>query len=414
MRRRIAPCACVLALVTGAWFGQAYPLVAPPESMGSVDAPSQGATAAARRYYEAIDLMLRTGDAAPLRESVSPHLVDHVETLDERAGRDGFLQSVAALRASHPALRLVPYDLLAQDDRAVARITLGGATGTVLGIPIGGAAPWPEVEIVRIDAGRIVERWGDVTGLALATPLFSEPLTVPLDGAAPHLRRITFAPAPSPATFDQIGPAIVAVESGTLEVGTDVRPDPASPWASRRIGPGETVVVPEHRTFAAHNPTGSPATMLVLSLAPTVAKPRQRLATQPDASDRTITVHTLAGAGAVIVPAGGEVVAELARITLTPGAHLSPHPIGGAEFVVIEDGALSVTADGASFTARLRDPRGESAIPGQYAVMAEGDGLSISGRADPNGNALTSYRNESDLPVTFQLLRIGPAPGKRP
>ena len=72
----------------------------------------------------------------------------------------------------------------------------------------------------------------------------------------------------------------------------------------------------------------------------------------------------------------------------------------------IEDGTLTLTADGALSTAWLRGPTGRSVFPGQYAELPQGYGLSISGLVDAEGDVLTSYRNETDQPVTFLLLRL--------
>jgi predicted ester cyclase len=142
MRRPIASCACVLALVTGAWVGQAYTPLGPPDPLGAVETSAQGATATAWRYYDAIDLLLRTADDSALRAVIAPDFVDHLDEPGAPSDRDGLVRYLASLRDTFPALRLTPQDVVAQGDRVVARLAPAGITeGMVLGIPIAGASP---------------------------------------------------------------------------------------------------------------------------------------------------------------------------------------------------------------------------------------------------------------------------------
>ena len=66
-------------------------------------------------------------------------------------------------------------------------------------------------------------------------------------------------------------------------------------------------------------------------------------------------------------------------------------------------GTLTVTVEGEEFTAWLRDPNGRSTVPGPFARVEEGSGLAVSGE-----DAWTSYRNETDRPVTMLLLTLAP------
>ena len=409
MRRPIVPCACALALVTGVWFGQAYTLFIPSEPIEAVDTADQGMTAAAWRYYDAINVLFRTGDNTLLRKVISPAFVDHVDTPGALANRDEFLGHLSALRASYPALTVVPRDLIAKDDRAVAQIIVdGGNDGSILGIPYSGPLPWPEVELVRIADDQVVERWGGPVGYALATPLLSQEITVPSHGEIhPYLRRVTFAPGSSDATFSPDGPAMVLVESGTLVVGIVRRGGSPSPVASQRLGTGETVEIPENMEFAVSNAADTPADILVVNLALVEDRAWPQRDARPIAFDERIEIQDLTGTAAVAasIP-GGTVAAELAEITLAPGMRLSPHPIEGAHLVFVEEGALSMTANEALFVAWLRDPGGRAVTSGQHSVLTEGYGLSIAGLEDSSDNLLIEYRNVSDHPVTFLLVRL--------
>ena len=196
MRKPIAPCACVLALLTGAWFGQAYILFAPSEPVGAVGTPSQLVAGTAWRFYDAIDRLLRTGDHAALRDVVAPDFVNHTDEPDAASGRDGLVTYLASLRATHPALRLVPEEVIAEGDRAVARLVLSGdADGAILGLPLAGLSPWPRIDVVRVRGDQIVERWGNPAGHTPSSTLYMESLRV-TDGGdlVPVLERVTVAP----------------------------------------------------------------------------------------------------------------------------------------------------------------------------------------------------------------------------
>ena len=195
MRRLIGPCACVLALVTGVWFGQAHALyrsIAPAEVS---DASAERVAATAWRFYVAIDTFLHTGDDSDLSKVLAPGFVDHIDQPTDEPDREELIRYLTALRETNRSLRLVPQEVMAQGDRAVARLSVAEETsGAILGIPLAGTAPWPRVEILRVDGDLIVERWGNPGGYVSSTALFSgaaDPCSVGRACAgpsAPHLR----------------------------------------------------------------------------------------------------------------------------------------------------------------------------------------------------------------------------------
>ncbi len=401
MRRLIAPCACALALFTGVWAGQAYTLFAPLGPIGAEHTPSPPVADTVWSFYDAIDLFFRAGDDAALRAVVSPEFVDHVDTPGSLANREGFFGYLASLRTTHPALRLVPTDVIAQGDRAIAEITLSGDTGgAIKGIPLGGPPPWPEVEIVRVEDDRIVERWGGPAGYASSTPVFSEAVIAPSRGALlPFLHRVTFAPGANDANLDRFDPAIVTVESGQINVGTPSRTERSAPMETQTLGPGNTLAITEKMDLEISNRTDAPAVILLLSLAQPAQMPTNF---SPIDADDSIEIWGLAGYGTVAaIATTGGLRAEMAEVTLAPGMRLSTHDTGLTEFVVVEAGTLTAAIDGQSVTTWLRDPRGRQTVPGSYTELAQGFGLSVSGEG-----ASTSYRNESSDPVTFLLVTL--------
>ena len=109
-------------------------------------------------------------------------LVDEIYATDyvERTGlpgvpttREGFKQTVKALRTAFPDLHYTIDDAIESGDRIVHRLT---ASGTMKGdfqgmTATGKRATWTEIHIGRIANGRLVEHWGLVDQLAMLVQL---------------------------------------------------------------------------------------------------------------------------------------------------------------------------------------------------------------------------------------------------
>ena len=416
MRRSIVPCACILALITGAWFGQAYSMLSPIDPVAVEDAAATGAAGTVWRFYDAIGIFFSTGDDAALRAVVAPDFVDHVDESTAASGRDRLVGYLASLRETHPKLRLVLEETIAQGDRVVAQVTPTGLTeGAILGIPLMGATPWPRFDIVRVRGELIAERWGHPGGYPLTSTLYSESLAYPNTGyLVPVLQRVTFAPEASDQTYTQEGPAILYLESGHLDVtmmADTAEPSPAGrqsedatpPRAGHALtlGPEETLVVPNEVAFATRNTTGAPTVILLLRL----VQPAQNPMSQEPAAgvarpDAGITTQALAG-NSVFMLHPGRVAAELARVTLAPGMRLSAHQVAEAEFVAVDTGTVTVSVVGDGVDASRHDPKGRSTALGPYGQVSEGFGVTVSGK-----EVTTDYHNQTDRPVRLLLLTL--------
>ncbi len=408
-RRLIAPCVCVLALVTGAWFGQAYTLFADLNSVG-VSTPSvERAEATAWHFYDAIDALLRTGDDSALRAVLAPGFVDHVDRPTDEPDGEELIRYVAYLRETHQSLRLVPEEVIARGDRAVVRMSAGAEPGgDILGIPLDGADPWPRVDIVRVQEDRIVERWGDPEGNVSSTALFSETATLDLAGDfIPILQRLTYAPGATDQTFTQRGPAVIVVESGTLEVdlgperneGSNERAGLTHSGRSLTIAPGNVVAIQDAVSIATTNRTDAPAVALLFRL----IRPRHDYArsseVEPSGSVAGISRQDLAGYNSVM-SYRDRITAELVRVTLPPGARLSHHLVSPLELLVVESGTLTVTIGEQPVHAWVLGQDGKLSIPPPLVEIAAGSGVTVA------ESAATAYDNQSSQPVTVLLLSL--------
>ncbi len=314
------------------------------------------------------------------------------------------MRYLASLRGTHPELRLTPQDVVAQEDRVVARIAPTGAAGAILGVPLAGKEPWPRVELLRVQGGQIVERWGDPAGYAPATTLVSETLTSShRSELIPMLRRVTVAPGASDVSFNWLGPAIIAIESGELEVTAARRATSTSEPALASLQPqtltaGDSFPVAEGFAFTFANRTASPTISLIIAL----VGPRTPYVSTPEGagpSPEGITVRVLAGYLTVTVKPGPLAI-ELARVILVPGARLGPHPVTELEIVVVDAGTLTATIDGSPTSAWLRrDLQGYAVRAERSSQLPQGDSLTVALGA-------TGYANETAQPVTVLLLSI--------
>ena len=119
---------------------------------------------------ELFPLAWNHGDFSLVDQHVSPDIVDH---FDHSQGIDAFKGVILMFRGAFPDLHLTIEDSLADRDRVVHRWRMDGTQqGELLGIPASGKAlTWTGTTIVRMEDGRIVERWANVDILAILQQL---------------------------------------------------------------------------------------------------------------------------------------------------------------------------------------------------------------------------------------------------
>jgi steroid delta-isomerase-like uncharacterized protein len=112
-----------------------------------------------RRTYERIN----AGDIAGFGALMADDFVEHQGGPGAPPTKEGTLEFFHALRAALPDLRMQVEDLIANGDKAVARVTLTGThQGEFMGIPATGAhVSMNLIDIMRFDgAGLVNEHWG--------------------------------------------------------------------------------------------------------------------------------------------------------------------------------------------------------------------------------------------------------------
>lgn len=133
--------------------------------------------ALSRRFY---DEVFSQGNLAAVDEIVAADCVDHNPPGPGFAsGAEGIKQVVGMFRAAFPDLSVTVEDQIAEGDRVVNRLSAQGThQGELMGIPpTGKSVSIGIVDIMRIQGGKVVERWGeaDLMGMMQQLGVVSPP-----------------------------------------------------------------------------------------------------------------------------------------------------------------------------------------------------------------------------------------------
>ena len=126
----------------------------------------QDAKTVVTRFYEELINERRRSSAG---EILAQDFRDHPGAPGVPPSRDGLLQWLAKVSTAFPDLRVRVDDLIAEGDKAAARITISGTNrGPFLEKPpTDRAVTWSGIDLFRLVDGRIAERWSerDLLGL---------------------------------------------------------------------------------------------------------------------------------------------------------------------------------------------------------------------------------------------------------
>ncbi len=103
----------------------------------------------------------------------APTVVDHNLQPGQGEGREGVRQAIDLYHAVFPDLRVTAEDTIVAGDRAVLRWSAEGThEGDQLGVPATHrTVRLTGIDIVRVQDGRVVERWGETNGLEMMQQL---------------------------------------------------------------------------------------------------------------------------------------------------------------------------------------------------------------------------------------------------
>ncbi len=110
------------------------------------------------------------GDFGPAEEYIHPDVIDH---FDDSQGIEAFKGVILGFRSAFPDIQLTVHHEIAEDDLVVHHWTMTGThEGAFQGIaPTNKSLTWTGITIVRIEDGKIVERWANVDVLGILAQL---------------------------------------------------------------------------------------------------------------------------------------------------------------------------------------------------------------------------------------------------
>lgn len=138
-----------------------------------------------RRYYEEA---FNEGRTELLEELIGEDVVNHDpisdETLtpEEARGFNGFVHHVEAARGAFPDATVTIEDMIAEDDTVLVRFTFEGTNeGSFAGFePTNERVETSNMVLMRLEDGKIVERWEESDNLDFLQQLGIAPATVDL------------------------------------------------------------------------------------------------------------------------------------------------------------------------------------------------------------------------------------------
>lgn len=127
-----------------------------------------------KRTAERVPLeILNEGKFGLIDELFAPEYVDHALQPGVPPTREGFKQTVIALKTAFPDLRYTIDDAIACGDQIVHRLSATGTMkGDFAGMPATGKrASWTEIHVGRGVNGRLTEHWALVDQLGMFVQL---------------------------------------------------------------------------------------------------------------------------------------------------------------------------------------------------------------------------------------------------
>jgi steroid delta-isomerase-like uncharacterized protein len=125
---------------------------------------------------------INAGDVAGFGELVADDFVEHLGVSGLPPTKEGTLAFFHATRAAFPDMHMHVDDLIASEDKTVARVRLTGTHGgEFMGIPAtGNQVAFELIDIMRFDgAGLVCEHWGVADMLTLLQQLGALPAPPP-------------------------------------------------------------------------------------------------------------------------------------------------------------------------------------------------------------------------------------------
>jgi quercetin dioxygenase-like cupin family protein len=402
VRRSYLPLASALSALTAIALIAAALAIRPPGVPAASDGPLEARNLAlVHRFYAAANLVIAEGDLEPLAAVAAPALVAVPAGADP--GRANLARRLLALHATVPTLRLAVEAVAVDGDQALVRVgTETARVSAFLGLGVVEQPDlWGPVDVLRIDAGRVVELEDGGRDAGLLEPALAAPFDAPFGARRLVLQRVALAPGAGYLAGAVDGPRLLILEAGTVAV--EARPSATYAAPGMTLSTGQYLALRPNAGHEVRNNGEGPATLLdVYAFGPQNAlRPDGPAASTPD---QGVAVQILAGGLTTELP-GGRVVLAVGRATLPPGARLTWAEAAGPVLLHVEAGAAILDPGGG--VAWTLDASGRLVTLGDDPLAAGDGALVVAGNA-------VALRAAADAPATLLVVTLLPAGGPEP
>jgi hypothetical protein len=349
----------------------------------------------ATAFYRALDDAMRGEGTDALSGLLADLFVDHDSQSGAARSRADFLASFDLPGETRLPLGIEVLAIEPAGQSVIAHIQMERASQVELaGLSVEQAAHAPQVEVLRVDQGRILDRWAaDARGLDVARPNVSSNLVHVFTGAVTTLERLELGMTTDYAwTAD--GAAMVIVESGAalLQISTRERmADPVELPAGtvRAIAHGDRA-----RLRAADG--GSASVLLYRASREVAYKDAQPMRVPPRANEPDVATLLWRG---LLGWTNVESIHRPARLVLPAGSSIElSRPAGSALLIGADSGLVEVQIPGGGV---------ETVEPGRLPKRSEGMTQIDASRAGwiVSDGDVTLW-NRSDQPVALTMIVI--------
>lgn len=396
MKRASVALLLVMALLTG--FALRPTVFQSRTAVDSASAVANSETA--QGFYDALNHALGGADTAPLAARMSPVFASHTSDTGTTQSADEFLGEVRAIAASpqRPRLEVISSEASGTNVVVGVRPVWNGMI-EVAGVKVEQSLPGPHYEVIRVERGKIVDRWAPAFPWLNATESIEEPLSLSsFSGIDTTLVRVELVDSHE-YSWRATGLGMMIVESGSVRVQF-IRGNGTS--APVVLEPGSFTSIPHGARVRLRSADGHPVSA-VLYAASKIAPSSSSLPVGNLYDEEAFADSLNVLWSGPIYWSQSATIHRSARIVLPVGSVIELVPSPGADLLLGGDAGMIEIGSARATVMVLGDDR--------WPVITEGVvQLDANHAATISGEGIVSVRNLSDVPVSLVLISIEKAP----
>jgi predicted ester cyclase len=342
MSRTATAIAIMLMLLTGVVLGQAYSLGSTRPLAVPASQPDPRETA--QRFYDAINAGLNSGETTTLQSVLHADFVGHSPFDAEPRTAQDLEATIQTLGQAYPGLRFEVSGMIAHGPVAASQLTRVGETrGAIGGIPVELATSPDVYDLLRIEDGRVIERWASLAfpqPPRVETVATLDPLAPTISPRTPKLERLTLQQF-AEYEVESHGGVIILVESGEASTFVTTSTEPSSVTLAAL----QSLAIPAHSPFRIKNAELAPSTMLVLTIPPFDPDDSRNddsaFSARPESLPAGVS-HELLMSGMTIIPGQHPLTVKMHQMVIPSGTAIASHRVAESDMLLVIDGTIEV------------------------------------------------------------------------